>query len=82
MTFDNFAFATTIRKFLKNITDLTINVVSLLLIFENVSKNDYVKKFNADRFKRDSDHSRSKSTDFIDYFVCVKNSFYAKTTRR
>ena len=80
MTLDNFSFAATIHKSLKNIINLTINVVHSFSIFENVNKSDYVKKFNAGRFKKDSTHSRSKSIDFINHLVRLKETFHAKTT--
>ena len=60
MTFNNFTSSTMIRKFLKNIINLTINVVHSLLTFKNINKNSRVKKFNANRFKKSLNHSRSK----------------------
>ena len=82
MTFDNSSSATTIRKFLKNIINLTINVVHSFSTLEDVNKNDYVKKFNANRFKKDSAHSRSKSINFTDHLIRLKKTFYAKTIQR
>ena len=78
MTFNNFAFSTAIRKSLKNIINLTINIVHSLLTFKDVNKNNRVKKFNTNRFKKDLNNSRSKSINFIDDFVCLKKIHHAK----
>ena len=78
MTFNNSAFSTTIRKFLKDIINLTINVVHSLLIFENVNKNSRVNKFNANRFKKNLNNSRLKFINFINDLVRLKKTSYAK----
>ena len=68
-----------IRKSLKNIINSAVNAVYSLSILENINKNDYIKKSNADRFKKNLNHSRSKSINFIDHFIRQQKTFRAKT---
>ena len=66
---DNFTFVIIIRKLFKNIINSAINVVHSFSTFKNINKNDYVKKFNADCFKKNLNHLQSKSINFINHFI-------------
>ena len=81
MTFNNSASLATIRKFLKNIINSTINVVHSLSTFKNVNKNNRIKKSNADRFKKDLNNSQSKSFNIIDHLVHLTKISYIKTVQ-